>query len=198
MKVKVIKIEKDIAESDIDFDLKAEKPSEKTFELVNRLRATNSAQGTKSAKTRSEVLGKAAKPWRQKGTGRARQGSRKGPHFVGGGVAHGPRPYAKRIALNKKVKSLALKNLLAAHTLMNSLNFVSFEKNVEKKAAYNFLNNCENAVIISNDNSLVKKFGNVDQVVFASFKSLSAVDIISRRNVYIDLSIKEDIEKLLK
>ncbi len=69
--------------------------------------------GTHSTKTRSEVRGGGAKPWKQKGTGRARQGSTRGPHWIGGGVAHGPKPRDYSERTNKKMKRLALRSALS-------------------------------------------------------------------------------------
>lgn len=80
--------------------------------VVNYL--ANQRQGTQSTKTRTEVRGGGAKPWRQKGTGRARQGSIRAPQWTGGGVALGPKPRSYRFALNKKVKRLALRSALSA------------------------------------------------------------------------------------
>ncbi len=80
--------------------------------VVNYL--ANQRQGTQSTKTRTEVAGGGIKPWRQKGTGRARQGSIRAPQWTGGGVALGPKPRDYRFSLNKKVKKIALKSALAA------------------------------------------------------------------------------------
>src|SRR5213594_64966 len=68
--------------------------------------------GTHSTKTRAEVRGGGRKPWRQKGTGRARQGSIRAPHWTGGGVAHGPQPRSHEMRVNKKMKRLALRSAL--------------------------------------------------------------------------------------
>lgn len=80
--------------------------------VVNYL--ANQRQGTQSTKTRTEVRGGGIKPWRQKGTGRARQGSIRAPQWVGGGVALGPKPRSYRFSVNRKVKKLALKSALSA------------------------------------------------------------------------------------
>ena len=80
--------------------------------VVNYL--ANQRQGTQSTKTRTEVRGGGIKPWRQKGTGRARQGSIRAPQWTGGGVALGPKPRDYRYRLNKKVRKLALKSALSA------------------------------------------------------------------------------------
>ncbi len=80
--------------------------------VVNQL--ANKRQGTQSTKTRTEVAGGGRKPWRQKDTGRARQGSIRAPQWTGGGVALGPKPRSYRYSLNKKVKRLAMKSALSA------------------------------------------------------------------------------------
>ena len=80
--------------------------------VVNYL--ANQRQGTQSTKTRTEVRGGGIKPWRQKGTGRARQGSIRAPQWTGGGVALGPKPRDYRYSINKKVKKIALKSALSA------------------------------------------------------------------------------------
>lgn len=80
--------------------------------VVNYL--ANQRQGTQSTKTRTEVRGGGAKPWRQKGTGRARQGSIRAPQWTGGGVALGPKPRSYRFSVNKKVKRIALRSALSA------------------------------------------------------------------------------------
>ena len=80
--------------------------------VVNYL--ANQRQGTQSTKTRTEVSGGGIKPWRQKGTGRARQGSIRAPQWTGGGVALGPKPRDYRYSVNKKIKKIALKSALSA------------------------------------------------------------------------------------
>lgn len=80
--------------------------------VVNHL--ANKRQGTQNTKTRTEVRGGGKKPWRQKGTGRARQGSIRAPQWVGGGVALGPKPRSYRYSINKKIKRIALKSALTA------------------------------------------------------------------------------------
>ena len=87
--------------------------------LVNYL--ANQRQGTQSTKTRAEVSGGGRKPWRQKGTGRARQGSIRAPHWVGGGVALGPKPRSYNYTVNKKEKRLAIKSMLSSKVLENEL-----------------------------------------------------------------------------
>ena len=80
--------------------------------LVNYL--ANQRQGTQSTKTRSEVRGGGRKPWRQKGTGRARQGSIRAPQWIKGGIALGPKPRSYRFKINKKERQLAVKSVLSS------------------------------------------------------------------------------------
>ena len=87
--------------------------------VVNYL--ANQRQGTQSTKTRTEVSGGGIKPWRQKGTGRARQGSIRAPQWVGGGVALGPKPRDYRYSVNKKVRRLALRSALSSKVVENDI-----------------------------------------------------------------------------
>ena len=87
--------------------------------LVNYL--ANQRQGTQSTKTRSEVSGGGRKPWRQKGTGRARQGSIRAPQWVKGGIALGPKPRSYKYTVNKKERRLAIRSVLSSKVLENNL-----------------------------------------------------------------------------
>ena len=109
--------------------------------LVNYL--ANQRQGTQSTKTRAEVSGGGRKPWRQKGTGRARQGSIRAPHWVGGGVALGPKPRSYNYTVNKKEKRLAIKSMLSSKVLENELVVVENLplKEIKTKEMARILNN---------------------------------------------------------
>ena len=87
--------------------------------LVNYL--ANQRQGTQSTKTRAEVRGGGRKPWRQKGTGRARQGSIRAPQWIKGGIALGPKPRSYKYSVNKKEKRLAIRSVLSSKVLENEL-----------------------------------------------------------------------------
>ena len=90
--------------------------------LVNYL--ANQRQGTQSTKTRAEVRGGGKKPWRQKGTGRARQGSIRAPQWIKGGIALGPKPRSYKYSVNKKEKRLAIRSVLSSKVLENELTVV--------------------------------------------------------------------------
>ena len=95
----------------------------------------NQRQGTQSTKTRTEVRGGGIKPWRQKGTGRARQGSIRAPQWTGGGVALGPKPRDYRYSINKKIKRIALKSALSSKVATNDIIVVDGLKMEEVKTA---------------------------------------------------------------
>src|SRR6201993_254896 len=101
--------------SEKDFGLptfEGDKGVQAVKEVIVAINANN-RQGTRSTKTRGEVSGGGRKPWRQKGTGRARQGSTRAPHWMGGGVAHGPKPRSYEVRVNKKMRRLALRSALS-------------------------------------------------------------------------------------
>ena len=100
------------------------KPNEAIVHSVLANYLANQRQGTQSTKTRAEVRGGGRKPWRQKGTGRARQGSIRAPQWIKGGIALGPKPRSYKYRVNKKEKQLAIKSLLSAKVLDNELTVV--------------------------------------------------------------------------
>ena len=118
--------------------------------VVNYL--ANQRQGTQSTKTRSEVRGGGRKPWKQKGTGRARQGSIRAPQWIKGGIALGPKPRSYKYTVNKKVKRLALKSALSSKVLENQiivLDELKFDE-IKTKAMAKVLENlkAEKALIV--------------------------------------------------
>ena len=92
-------------------------PNVSAMHLMVKAYLANQRQGTQSTLTRSEVSGGGKKPWRQKGSGRARQGSTRAPQWYHGGIAHGPKPRTYGLAVNKKVKRLAMKSALSTKVL---------------------------------------------------------------------------------
>ena len=95
--------------------------NEPVLHSVVRAYLLNQRQGTQSTKTRAEVSGGGIKPWRQKGTGRARQGSTRSPQWTHGGIAFGPKPRSWRVSINKKVKRIAMKSALSSKVNDNEL-----------------------------------------------------------------------------
>mgnify|MGYP000269743745 FL=1 len=114
-KVDLLNIEgKKVGDIELSDDIFAVEVNEDVMHEVVVNYLANQRQGTQSTKTRSEVTGGGKKPWKQKGTGRARQGSIRAPQWTGGGVALGPKPRSYRFSVNKKIKRIALKSALSA------------------------------------------------------------------------------------
>ena len=152
-------------------------------------------QGSASTKTRAEVRGGGRKPFRQKGTGRARQGSTRAPHMVGGGVVHGPKPrnYAKKV--NKKVRKLALRSALAQKIIEGNLivlddfaleapktkTFVEFEK------ALNFADTKQ--LYVTEDSY---ETSDRDYFLYLSARNIKKVSILNSREINVYSLIKQD------
>jgi len=195
MKVKVLKGD---SAKDIDLDIKLDANlTEYAIGVLNRVALQNLKQGTKLAKGRSEVRGRSAKPFRQKGTGNARQGSRKGPHMRGGGVAHGPKPDYKKLGLNKKFKEVVTKKLLSKYMNDGNFSFVDLKEDVKglrkelgsnKSLVVYDLNNAEN----------VRPIRNLPKVRLIGFPSISPLNLLNYKKVYFDLEIKEKVLEILK
>ena len=124
------------------------------YEVVKNYLA-NQRQGTQSTKTRAEVRGGGIKPWRQKGTGRARQGSIRSPQWTHGGIALGPKPRDYRYSINKKLKLVALKSALSSKVANGEIVVVDNldVAEIKTKTVVNLLNNVEakKALIVTNE-----------------------------------------------
>ena len=145
----------------------------------------NQRQGTQSTKTRSEVRGGGIKPWRQKGTGRARQGSIRATQWIKGGIALGPKPRDYRYTLNKKVKKLAMKSALSTKVNANEiivLDQLILEEIKTKKIA-EMLKNLKvesKALIVTNEknDNVVKSAKNIEGVATTFTGSLNVYDVL--------------------
>ena len=150
--------------------------------VVNYL--ANQRQGTGSTKTRSEVTGGGKKPWKQKGTGRARQGSIRAPQWIKGGIALGPKPRSYKYTLNKKVKRLALKSALSSKVLENklivldSLNFDEIKTKNMSQVLSN-LNVTKALVVLPESNLNVQASAkNIPNVKTALVNTINTYDIL--------------------
>ena len=148
----------------------------------------NKRQGTQKAKTRSEVSGGGRKPWRQKGTGHARQGSTRSPQWTGGGVVFAPQPRDYSFKLNKKEKRAALQSALTGHVSEGSLIVVD-ELKFEEIKTRKFAQVLENLKV---DGKALVVLGDLDQNVILSARNLPAVKTAqtSELNVYDVLNAK--------
>ena len=149
--------------------------------VVNHLAAKR--QGTQSAKTRSEVSGGGKKPWRQKGTGHARQGSTRAPQWTGGGVVFAPKPRDYSFKLNKKEKRAALKSALSSRVAENKI-IVLDAFNMEEiktkkfKAVMDALKVSKALVVVDNNNNVVLSARNIPDVKTASTSTINVYDIL--------------------
>ena len=124
-KVDVYNIEgKKVSDIDLADSVFGIEPNENIVHSVLKNYLANQRQGTQSTKTRAEVSGGGKKPWRQKGTGRARQGSIRAPQWIKGGIALGPKPRSYKYSVNKKEKRLAIKSVLSSKVLEKELTVV--------------------------------------------------------------------------
>lgn len=169
------------------------------YEVVKNQLA-NKRQGTQSVKTRAEVRGGGRKPWRQKGTGRARQGSIRAPHFVGGGVSFAPKPRDYSYRVPKKVRRLALKSVLTSKVENGEIIIIDDIKLDEPKTKemVKFLTNINadrKAMIVldEKDTNVVKAARNIPNVKTALVNTINVYDIINCNSFVIT---KEAIKKV--
>ena len=177
-------------------------PNEAVVHEVVKNHLANCRQGTQSTLTRAEISGGGKKPWRQKGTGHARQGSTRAPQWTHGGIAFGPKPRSYSYELNKKVKRLALKSVLSAKAAMGAIVVVDELKMeaIKTKAMVEFLAKvgAEKAVIVTpevNDN-VVKSARNIPGVITTTAKILSVYDIVNAKQLVIDKAALAIIEEV--
>ena len=163
----------------------------------------NCRQGTQSALTRAEVSGGGRKPWRQKGTGRARQGSTRAPQWTHGGIVFAPKPRSYAYTLNKKVKRLALKSALSAKVAENNLVVIDSIKmdSIKTKTFANFLNAVgaekKPLVVTAEADQIVVKSGrNIPgcEVTFANL--LNVYDIVNANKLVVDKAALAKIEEV--
>lgn len=162
----------------------------------------NRRQGTQSALTRAEVSGGGIKPWRQKGTGRARQGSTRAPQWTHGGIVFAPKPRSYSYNLNRKVKRLALKSALSAKAAEGNVIVVDGLdlSEIKTKAMASFLGALDSgkAVLVTpevNEN-VVKSARNIPGVVTTTAKLLSVYDIVNAKQFIVDKAALAVIEEV--
>ena len=170
--------------------------------VVNYL--ANQRQGTQSTKTRTEVRGGGIKPWRQKGTGRARQGSIRAPQWTGGGVALGPKPRDYRFRLNKKVRKLAFKSALSAKAQADEIIVIEDLKMDEIKTAkiaamLKGLNVTSKALIVTaeNDTNVYKSARNIKGVEVSNVPTLNTYEILKNDKFIVSKDAIAKIEEVL-
>lgn len=169
--------------------------------IVNYL--ANQRQGTQSTKTRAEVRGGGKKPWRQKGTGRARQGSIRAVQWIGGGVAFAPKPRSYRYTLPKKVRRLAMKSALTSK-VQNGEMIVLDAFNMEAPKTKEFVqilknvNAAKKALVVTaeNNENVIKSAKNIEGVATATVNTINVYDILKYDSFIITTDAVKKVEEV--
>ena len=169
--------------------------------LINYL--ANQRQGTQSTKTRAEVRGGGKKPWRQKGTGRARQGSIRAPQWIKGGIALGPKPRSYKYRVNKKEKQLAIKSLLSSKVLDKDLVVVDkFDfKEIKTKQMVEALKNLKvegkALIMIPEKNEVIQKSSrNIENVRTTSVSTINVFDLLKYKKLVLTVDTVKKLEEV--
>ena len=169
--------------------------------LVNYL--ANQRQGTQSTKTRAEVSGGGRKPWRQKGTGRARQGSIRAPQWIKGGIALGPKPRSYKYTVNKKERRLAIRSVLSSKVLEKELTVLDkIElKEIKTKSMVKALTalKLEGKTLIvlpENDKNVVMSARNIEGVKTISANNINVFDLLKYNNLVLPVDTVKKLEEV--
>ena len=169
------------------------------YEVVKNHLA-NRRQGTQSAKTRAEVRGGGRKPWRQKGTGRARQGSIRAPQWKGGGVVFAPKPRSYRYSVPKKVRRLAMKSVLSSKVLegelriLDALTIDAFRTKKAKEILKNLSLETKTMIVLPEGNDMIiKSFANLPKVETVVVDYMNVYDLMRFDNLVI---VKDALSKI--
>ena len=203
-KVEVINVEgKKVKELTLNDSVFGIEPNMNVVHSVVLNYLANQRQGTQNTKTRAEVAGGGRKPWRQKGTGRARQGSIRAPQWIKGGIALGPKPRSYKYKINKKERALAVRSVLSAKLAENELVVVDqFGLNEIKTAKFaNILNNIKAegkslVVIPENDVNVQKSARNIKGVKTTIVDTMTVYDILNAKNLVITENAIKKIEEV--
>ena len=169
--------------------------------LINYL--ANQRQGTQSTKTRAEVRGGGKKPWRQKGTGRARQGSIRAPQWIKGGIALGPKPRSYKYTVNKKERRLAIKSILSSKVLEKELTVVEkLElKEIKTKSMVKALDalKVEGKTLIvvpENNKNVLMSARNIEGVKVITANNINVFDLLKYNNLILPVDTVKKLEEV--
>ena len=169
--------------------------------LVNYL--ANQRQGTQSTKTRAEVRGGGRKPWRQKGTGRARQGSIRAPQWIKGGIALGPKPRSYKYTVNKKERRLAIKSLLSSKVLEKELTVVDKLElaEIKTKTMVNALKDLKvegkTLIVLADKNeNVLMSARNIEGVKAIAINNINVFDLLKYNNLVLPLDTVKKLEEV--
>ena len=169
--------------------------------LVNYM--ANQRQGTQSTKTRSDVSGGGRKPWKQKGTGRARQGSIRATQWIKGGIALGPKPRSYKYTVNKKERRLAIKSMLSSKVIENEiivLDAIPFNE-IKTKNMANVLNNLKveekTLIVLPEKNENVQKSArNIEGIKTSLVNTINAYDLLKYKKLILTVDAVKKIEEV--
>ena len=191
---------KQIGEVELSESIFGIEPNQYVVHDVVKNHLANCRQGTQSALTRAEVSGGGRKPWRQKGTGHARQGSTRAPQWTHGGIVFAPKPRDYSYTLNKKVKRLALKSVLSAKAASGNLLVVDGlgMNEIKTRPFQGFLNAVEadKAVVVTSCANVVKSARNIPGVVTTPANLINVYDIVNANQLIIDKAALATIEEV--
>ena len=203
-KASVYNIEgKKVSDIDLNEEIFGIEPNEAVIHSVLVNYQANQRQGTQSTKTRAEVRGGGRKPWRQKGTGRARQGSIRAPQWIKGGIALGPKPRSYKYTVNKKERRLAVKSMLSAKVLEESLVVVdklAFDE-IKTKSMVNALNNLKvtgkTLIMLPEKNENVQKSArNIEGVKTTLVNTINVYDLLKYNNLVVTVDTVKKLEEV--
>ena len=191
---------KQIGEVELSEAIFGIEPNQYVVHDVVKNHLANCRQGTQSALTRAEVSGGGKKPWRQKGTGRARQGSTRAPQWTHGGIVFAPKPRDYSYTLNKKTKRLALKSVLSAKAAEGNVLVVDglTMDEIKTKNFQGFLNAVEakKAVVVTSCGNVVKSARNIPGVVTTPATLINVYDIVNANQLIVDKAALATIEEV--
>ena len=191
---------KQIGEVELSESIFGIEPNQYVVHDVVKNHLANCRQGTQSSLTRAEVSGGGRKPWRQKGTGHARQGSTRAPQWTHGGIVFAPKPRDYSYTLNKKVKRLALKSVLSAKAASGNLLVVDGlgMNEIKTRTFQGFLNAVEadKAVVVTSCANVVKSARNIPGVVTTPANLINVYDIVNANQLIIDKAALATIEEV--
>ena len=192
-----------VSDIKLNKDIWGIEPNDAVLYDALRLARNNFRQGTADTKTRSEVSGGGRKPWRQKGTGRARQGSTRAPHWIKGGIVFGPHPRSYAIKMNRKERRLALKSALAYKAIESKLMIIDkLETSNKTKDFKTILNNLklEKKVLFVVDelnDDLILSSRNLSNVLLLTVDELNVYDIVCADTMVITETAVKQLEEVL-
>lgn len=205
MKADLLNIKGEVVGSvELDSDIFGIEPNMPVVHQYVKAYLANQRQGTQSAKTRAEVSGGGRKPWRQKGTGRARVGSSRNPVWTGGGVAFAPKPRDYSQSINKKMRRLAMKSVFSSKVEENEL-FVIDEIAMDAPKTKTVAEMLENlkvdktlVVIAENDVNVVKSVRNIKNAQCSTVGTLNAYEMLKYNNLVLTKDALEKIQEVYK